>query len=431
MGELKKVQRPKGTSDLLPEELERWHFLEKRAREVFERYQFSEIRTPLFEHYEVFARTVGNSSDIVVKEMYDFYDKGERHIALRPEGTASIVRAFVENKLFGPEHRKPYKVYYMGPMFRYERPQAGRLRQFHQLGVEVFGSDNPATDVEIIAMLMDFFQFLGLKKIKLVINSLGDKEIRVSYREALISFLEQHASNLSQDSQRRLHENPLRVLDSKNKKDKEIVAGAPSILDYLNEESSQYFKTVTQMLDKLEIAYEVDPNMVRGLDYYNHTIFEVMSSVFDGAQTTIAAGGRYNELVEYFGGPETPGIGFGIGCERLLLTMDAEKIVIPAKKPLDVYIVTMGEETNLESLKLVQAIRQAGYSVERDFLNRKAKAQFKTADKMQARLIITIGENELADGVANVKNAKKCKEVSVPLQQMYKDFTEIYRKLVR
>ncbi|MDR1013095.1 MAG: histidine--tRNA ligase, partial [Lactobacillales bacterium] len=377
---LKKAQRPKGTSDLLPEKLEKWHFLEKNAQEVFAKYHFFEIRTPLFEHYEVFARTVGESSDIISKEMYDFYDKGNRHIALRPEGTASIVRAFVENKLFAPEHQKPYKVYYMGPMFRYERPQAGRFRQFHQLGAEAFGCDSPAIDVEIIVMLIDFLKCLKLKKLKLVVNSLGDKESRASYKKALISFLEPYAEKLSPDSKLRLHENPLRVLDSKDKKDQTIVANAPSILDYLNEESNQYFKAVTSMLDELEIFYEVNPNMVRGLDYYNHIIFEVMGEAFDKVQTTIAAGGRYNDLVEYFNGPQTSGVGFGIGIERLLLTMDAEKINIPAKKSLDVYVVTVGEKIDLESLKLMQAIRKAGYSIDRDFLNRKVKAQFKAAD---------------------------------------------------
>ncbi|MDR0614591.1 MAG: histidine--tRNA ligase [Lactobacillales bacterium] len=430
MGELKKVQRPKGASDLLPEELKKWQYLEQTAREVFEKYQFFELRTPLFEHYEVFARTVGGTSDIVSKEMYDFYDKGDRHIALRPEGTAGVVRAFVENKLFGPEHKKPYKVYYMGPMFRYERPQAGRMRQFHQLGVEAFGSDNPAVDVETIAMLMDFLKRLGLKHTKLVINSLGDKESRASYRKALIAFLEPQMEKLSENSRRRLHENPLRVLDSKDKKDQKIVASAPSILEYLNEESRQYFATVTNMLEELEIPYEIDSNMVRGLDYYNHTIFELMSDKINGAQTTIAAGGRYNNLVEYFGGPETPGVGFGIGVERLLLTMDAEEVDLPVKKTLDVYIVTVGEEANLKSLKLVQAIRQAGYSANRDFLRRKAKAQFKTADKEQAKLIMTIDASKLTAKVVNIKNAKTRKEVSVPLQQVYENFAEIYKKLV-
>ncbi|MDR1521498.1 MAG: histidine--tRNA ligase [Streptococcaceae bacterium] len=430
MEELKKIQRPKGTSDLLPEKLEKWHFLEKKAREVFEKYQFFEIRTPLFEYYEVFARTVGDSSDILSKEMYDFYDKGNRHIALRPEGTASIVRAFVENKLFAPEHKKPYKVYYIGPMFRYERPQAGRLRQFHQLGVEAFASDNPAADVETIAMLIDFLKSLGLKQIKLVVNSLGDKKDCTSYKKALISFLEPYKNELSYDSLRRLHKNPLRVLDSKDKKDQKIVANAPLILDYLNKESKQYFKTVTRMLDALKISYEINPNMVRGLDYYNHTIFEVMSYAFNGGQATIAAGGRYNELVEYFDGPKISGVGFSIGIERLLLTMKTEEITAPAKKKLDVYIVTIGEKANFESLKLLQVARYAGYSADRDFLNRKAKAQFKTADKMQAKLIIVIGENELAAKVVNIKNAKTRKEVSVPLHQIYDNFVEIYEKLV-
>lgn len=258
-------QRPKGTNDILPGESEKWQTIEQTARKLFNQYQFHEIRTPIFEHIEVISRSVGDTTDIVTKEMYDFHDKGDRHITLRPEGTAPIVRSFVENKLFGPEHQKPYKVYYMGPMFRYERPQKGRLRQFHQIGVEVFGSDNPATDVETMAMALQFFRELGIKDLRLVINSLGDQETRTAYRQALIDYLTPFKEQLSADSNRRLLENPLRVLDSKDEKDKAVVAGAPSILDYLSETAQKHFEAVTKMLDALNIAYEIDSNMVRGL----------------------------------------------------------------------------------------------------------------------------------------------------------------------
>ncbi|MDR0921893.1 MAG: histidine--tRNA ligase [Lactobacillales bacterium] len=424
------LQRPKGTNDILPGVSEKWRFIEDTARLVFSDYQYSEIRTPMFEHYEVISRSVGDTTDIVSKEMYDFYDKGERHVTLRPEGTAPVVRSYVENKLYGPEHVKPYKVYYMGPMFRYERPQAGRLRQFHQIGVEAFGSENPATDVESIAMAMDFFHQLGIQKIQLVINTLGNKESRAAYRQALIDFLEPHFEELSEDSKRRLHENPLRVLDSKDKKDKVVVENAPSILDYLDEESSQHFEQVKTLLEALNIEYVIDTNMVRGLDYYNHTIFEIMSDAIGNTQTTIAAGGRYDSLVEYFGGPETPGFGFAMGIERVLLTLEAEGVEIPTGNELDIYVVGLGEAVNVESLKLVQSIRKQGYSADRDFLNRKAKAQFKTVDKLGAKLVVTIGESELEEGIVKIKNAKTREEKSYSLEEVYTNFDAIYDELM-
>ena len=424
-------QRPKGTNDILPGESEKWQTIEQTARKLFNQYQFHEIRTPIFEHIEVISRSVGDTTDIVTKEMYDFHDKGDRHITLRPEGTAPIVRSFVENKLFGPEHQKPYKVYYMGPMFRYERPQKGRLRQFHQIGVEVFGSDNPATDVETMAMALQFFRELGIKDLRLVINSLGDQETRTAYRQALIDYLTPFKEQLSAYSNRRLLENPLRVLDSKDEKDKAVVAGAPSILDYLSETAQKHFEAVTKMLDALNIAYEIDSNMVRGLDYYTHTIFEIMSDDPKmGAQSTICAGGRYNQLVAELGGPETAGFGFAMGFERLLMILEAQGITLAAQKPLNVYVVSLGEATNIEALQIVQSIRQAGFSAERDVMNRKAKAQFKTADKLNAQLVLTIGETELANGVVNVKNLATRVEKAYPLTQIQTQFETVYQEMM-
>ena len=426
-----KYQRPKGTNDILPGESEKWQFVEKTARLLFKDYQFDEIRTPLFEHIEVISRSVGDTSDIVTKEMYDFYDKGDRHITLRPEGTAPIVRSFVENKLYGPEFPKPYKVYYTGPMFRYERPQKGRLRQFHQIGVECFGSKNPATDVEIMAMALAFFEQLGISDLRLVINTLGDSETRVSYRQALIEYLTPFEEQLSADSKRRLHENPLRVLDSKDKKDKEIVANAPQILDYLTAESKTHFETVIAMLDALDIVYEVDSNMVRGLDYYTHTIFEIMhDSDALGTQSTICAGGRYDNLIEEFGGESTPGFGFGIGIERVLLTLDSEGIELPTIDTIDAYVVHLGEETNVEALKLVQAIRNAGFSADRDYMGRKAKAQFKSADKAKARLVVTIGDSELAEQQVKIKNMATRVEATYPLAKIYDEFATVYDEMI-
>lgn len=424
-------QRPKGTNDILPGESEKWQTIEQTARKLFNQYQFHEIRTPIFEHIEVISRSVGDTTDIVTKEMYDFHDKGDRHITLRPEGTAPIVRSFVENKLFGPEHQKPYKVYYMGPMFRYERPQKGRLRQFHQIGVEVFGSDNPATDVETMAMALQFFRELGIKDLRLVINSLGDQETRTAYRQALIDYLTPFKEQLSADSNRRLLENPLRVLDSKDEKDKAVVAGAPSILDYLSETAQKHFEAVTKMLDALNITYEIDSNMVRGLDYYTHTIFEIMSDDPKmGAQSTICAGGRYNQLVAELGGPETAGFGFAMGFERLLMILEAQGITLAAQKPLNAYVVSLGEATNIEALQIVQSIRQAGFSAERDVMNRKAKAQFKTADKLNAQLVLTIGETELANGVVNVKNLATRVEKAYPLTQIQTQFETVYQEMM-
>ena len=425
-------QRPKGTNDILPGESEKWQTIEQTARKLFDQYQFHEIRTPIFEHIEVISRSVGDTTDIVTKEMYDFHDKGDRHITLRPEGTAPIVRSFVENKLFGPEHQKPYKVYYMGPMFRYERPQKGRLRQFHQIGVEVFGSDNPATDVETMAMALQFFRELGIKDLRLVINSLGDQETRTAYRQALIDYLTPFKEQLSADSNRRLLENPLRVLDSKDEKDKAVVDGAPSILDYLSETAQKHFEAVTKMLDALNIAYEIDSNMVRGLDYYTHTIFEIMSDDPKmGAQSTICAGGRYNQLVAELGGPETAGFGFAMGFERLLMILEAQGITLAAQKPLNAYVVSLGEATNIEALQIVQSIRQAGFSAERDVMNRKAKAQFKTADKLNAQLVLTIGETELANGVVNVKNLATRVEKAYPLTQIQTQFETVYQEMMQ
>ena len=423
-------QRPKGTNDILPGESEKWQFIEETARLLFRDYQYQEVRTPIFEHYEVISRSVGDTTDIVSKEMYDFYDKGDRHVTLRPEGTAPVVRAFVENKLYGPEYPKPFKAFYMGPMFRYERPQKGRLRQFHQIGVEAFGSSNPATDVESMAMALDFFKQLGIQEVRLVINSLGDKETRTAYRQALIDYLEPHVAELSEDSQRRLHENPLRVLDSKDKRDKQFVADAPSILDYLSESARVHFEAVKEMLTALGIPFEVDSNMVRGLDYYTHTIFEIMSDAPGmGAQATICAGGRYDHLVAELGGVDTPAFGFAMGIERLLLTLESEGIVLPALNELDAYVVGLGEATNVESLKLLQAIRNFGFSADRDFMNRKAKAQFKSADKAGAKLVLTIGENELAEGVVNIKGMASREEKAFPLAEVYDRFDEIYDEM--
>lgn len=424
-----KLQKPKGTQDILPGEAAKWQYLENVARETFKKYHYGEIRTPMFEHYEVISRSVGDTTDIVTKEMYDFHDKGDRHITLRPEGTAPVVRSFVENKLFAPEVQKPVKLYYIGSMFRYERPQAGRLREFHQIGVECFGSANPASDVETIAMASHLFETLGIKDMTLHLNSLGNPSSRAAYRQALIDYLTPMREQLSKDSQRRLDENPLRVLDSKEVEDKVAVENAPSILDYLDEESKAHFEAVQEMLTTLNIPFVIDTNMVRGLDYYNHTIFEFMAKV-EGSDLTICAGGRYDGLVSYFDGPETPGFGFGLGLERLLLILEKQGITLPIEEPMEVYLAVLGEAANSKALALVQAIRKQGFTAERDYLGRKIKAQFKSADSFNAKTIITLGESEVETGKVIIKNNQTREEMEVSLEEITSNFATIMEKLV-
>ncbi|HEN0295737.1 histidine--tRNA ligase [Streptococcus agalactiae] len=423
-----KLQKPKGTQDILPGESAKWQYVENVIRNLFKQYHYDEIRTPMFEHYEVISRSVGDTTDIVTKEMYDFHDKGDRHITLRPEGTAPVVRSYVENKLFAPEVQKPTKMYYIGSMFRYERPQAGRLREFHQVGVECFGSNNPATDVETIAMGHHLFEDLGIKNVKLHLNSLGSPESRQAYRQALIDYLTPIREQLSKDSQRRLNENPLRVLDSKEPEDKLAVENAPSILDYLDESSQAHFDAVCHMLDALNIPYIIDTNMVRGLDYYNHTIFEFITEIEDN-ELTICAGGRYDGLVSYFGGPETPAFGFGLGLERLLLILGKQGIPLPIENTIDLYIAVLGSEANLAALDLAQSIRHQGFKVERDYLGRKIKAQFKSADTFNAKVIMTLGSSEVDLREVSLKNNQTRQEVKVSFENIKTGFSSVLKQL--
>lgn len=424
-----KLQKPKGTQDILPEESAKWQYVENFARKTFEKYHYGEIRTPMFEHYEVISRSVGDTTDIVTKEMYDFYDKGERHITLRPEGTAPVVRSYVENKLFAPEVQKPVKWYYIGSMFRYERPQAGRLREFHQIGVEAFGSSNPATDVETIAMAYQLFKDLGIKDLTLHLNSLGNTSSRQAYRQALIDYLRPMRDQLSKDSQRRLEENPLRVLDSKEKEDQIAVENAPSILDFLDEESQAHFDEVRALLEILDIPYVVDTNMVRGLDYYNHTIFEFITTINQTA-LTLCAGGRYDSLVDYFGGPETPGFGFGLGLERLLMILDKQGIELPIETDMDLYIAVLGNKANRKALELVQAVRNQGFIAERDYLNRKIKAQFKSADSFRAKTILTLGDSEIETEQVTIKNNTTRQEIIASFDELTTDFASVISRLL-
>ncbi|WP_433743366.1 histidine--tRNA ligase [Falsibacillus pallidus] len=419
------IQIPRGTQDILPGEVEKWQFIEQKAKELCEKFNYKEIRTPIFEHTELFLRSVGDTTDIVQKEMYSFEDRGGRDITLRPEGTASVARSYIENKMYG-DANQPVKLYYNGPMFRYERPQAGRFRQFVQFGVEALGSQDPAIDAEVISLAMSLYKEAGLKSLKLVINSLGDQESRKAHRDALIKHFEPRISEFCSDCQNRLEKNPLRILDCKKDRDHELMATAPSILEYLNEESKQYFGKVQSYLTALGIEFEVDPTLVRGLDYYNHTAFEIMSNAEGfGAITTLCGGGRYNGLIQEIGGPETPGIGFGMSIERLLAAVEAEGAVLPYESKMDCFFVSLGEEAKDKTVELLFKLRQAGYSAEKDYLDRKIKAQFKAADRVNARFVAVLGEDELKANKINVKNMETGDQQELTLD----DFVSAFQQL--
>jgi histidyl-tRNA synthetase len=416
------IQIPRGTQDILPGEVEKWQLIESKARELCEKFQYKEIRTPIFEHTELFTRSVGETTDVVQKEMYTFEDRGGRSVTLRPEGTASTVRSFVQHKMYG-DPNQPVKLYYMGPMFRYERPQAGRFRQFVQFGVEALGSKDPAIDAEVIALAMSIYQSLGLNKLKLIINSLGDQESRLAHRSALMQHFQPRISEFCQDCQNRLEKNPMRILDCKKDREHELMASAPSIIDYLNDESKAYFEKVQQYLTDLDIQFVVDPNLVRGLDYYNHTAFEIMSDAEGfGAITTLCGGGRYNGLTQEIGGPETPGIGFAFSIERFIAALQAEKVDLPIKNELDCYFVSLGEQAQDYTVKLLQSLRLAGFSAERDYLNRKLKAQMKAADRLNAKFVAILGEDELKANKINVKIMESGEQRELNLENFITEF---------
>ncbi|WP_239752551.1 histidine--tRNA ligase [Mammaliicoccus sp. J-M40] len=400
------INIPRGTQDILPKDSYKWQYIENKLHELMKIYNYKEIRTPIFESTDLFSRGVGDSTDVVQKEMYTFKDKGDRSLTLRPEGTASVVRSFIENKMQGNANQ-PVKLYYTGPMFRYERKQKGRYRQFVQFGVEAIGSENPAIDVEIIAMLVHIYQSFGLKNLKLVINSIGDAESRADYSKALQEHFEPVIDTFCQDCQNRLYTNPMRILDCKVDRDKEAVKNAPKITEYLNDYSKSYFEEVKTLLDEIGIEYEIDSNLVRGLDYYTHTAFEVMSNAEGfGAITTLCGGGRYNGLLELLDGPKETGIGFALSIERLLLALEAEGIEIEQEDSIDLFIATMGEQADHYSVELLNKLRLAGISCDKDYLSRKLKGQMKQADRLNATYTIVIGEDELQKEQVEVKNMK-------------------------
>lgn len=393
--------RPRGTNDILPGEVEKWQFLEAQIRKICHDYGYKEIRMPIFEHTELFLRGVGDSTDIVEKEMYTFFDRGNRSITLRPEGTAPAVRAYLENKLYaGPQ---PVKLFYIGPMFRYDRPQAGRFRQFHQFGIEVFGSHDPAVDAEVMAMSMDFYGRLGLEDLELHLNSVGCPDCRPVLRQELQEFYRPHQGRLCKNCLQRFDKNPLRLLDCKESNCREIGAGAPDTINCLCQECSSHFDLVKKNLDMLGISYVLNRRLVRGLDYYTHTAFEIMAPEI-GAQSSIGGGGRYNRLIETCGGPPAPGIGFALGMERIIMAMDRQGYNVPVVTGVEVYVVTAGEIASLEAVKLLKRLRTAGISADKDYMGRSLKAQMKFAGKSGARYSLILGEEEINKGVVVIRD---------------------------
>ncbi|MGC9597373.1 histidine--tRNA ligase [Staphylococcus epidermidis] len=417
------IKMPRGTQDILPQDSAKWRYIENRLHTLMELYNYKEIRTPIFESTELFARGVGDSTDVVQKEMYTFKDKGDRSLTLRPEGTAAVVRSYIEHKMQS-EPNQPIKLYYNGPMFRYERKQKGRYRQFNQFGVEAIGAENPSIDAEILAMVMHIYESFGLKHLKLVINSIGDSESRKEYNEALVKHFEPVIDTFCSDCQSRLHTNPMRILDCKIDRDKEAVKNAPRITDYLNNDSKSYYEQVKLHLDNLNISYVEDPNLVRGLDYYTHTAFELMidNPEYDGAITTLCGGGRYNGLLQLLDGPDETGIGFALSIERLLMALDEEGISLDVSEDFDLFVVTMGEDADRYAVKLINDLRRNGIKVDKDYLNRKIKGQMKQADRLNAKYTVVIGDQELENNEIGVKNMISGESENVQLDELVNYF---------
>lgn len=411
------ITKPKGCHDIYGKEAKKWQYVNKLIESIMEKYNYDYIRTPIFESSELFHRGMGETTDVVTKETYDFTDRGDRKMTLRPEGTAGVVRSYVENKLYGEPG--PVKLYYNGTMYRYERPQSGRDREFTQFGVEVLGSDDPMVDAEVISIPVVLFATLGLKGVKVKINSLGDKESRDNYREALIEYFKPHITELCEDCQDRLMKNPLRILDCKVDKDNEILKNAPKTLDYLNEESKERFEKVKSYLDELGIDYEVDSNLVRGLDYYNHTVFEIEASVEGfGSNNVLAGGGRYNGLVNLLGGPVTSCIGFACGIGRIVQALTLEDVKLPIKEDLEVYVMYVSDTEKKYASSLVQYLRGNGFRVDTDYGNRSMKAQFKQADRLNSKYLIILNDEDLKNDEVKIKNNKTKKEDLVSIDYL-------------
>ncbi|WP_441361437.1 histidine--tRNA ligase [Acholeplasma laidlawii] len=413
----------KGTYDVLPTEAENWVALEAYVRQLFKTYNYGEIRTPMMEYSNVIHRET-ELSDMVIKETYNFKDKSDRDLTLRPEGTAGVIRSYVENKLYA--QAGVTKLYYMGPNFRYERPQKGRFRQFMQFGCEVLGSNEPSIDAEVIELAYETIYRLGLKQVSVKLNSLGDDDSKINYRQALIDFLTPVKDKLSKDSQERLTNNPLRILDSKDPADIELIKDAPLPLDYLNETSKKHFEAVLELLNLMNIPYEIDKKLVRGLDYYAHTVFEIHATIKGfGAQNALGGGGRYQNLVKELGGPDTPGIGYAFGMERLLSALEQEGIALTSPKQLDVYFITFDQQSRKKAIELQHHLRSENILSDIDHLNRGFKPQLKEALRYDSKYIIIIGENELNNNVVQLKNTKTEEQVEVSMDTLTDTLKEL------
>ena len=407
---------PRGTKDITPKDVYKWHYVEKKFREICALYGYEEIRTPIFEHTEVFARSVGDTTDVVQKEMYSFTDRGDRQLSLKPEGTAGVIRSFIENKMYADT--QPTKLYYITPCFRYERPQAGRQRQFHQFGIEVLGSDGPSVDAEVISLAVQFFNEMGLNNLSVNINSVGCPTCREEYNRKLKEYLDKKVDVLCETCLERKDKNPMRVIDCKNPHCKENLQDIPFMIDHLCEDCKDHFDKLQTYLKEMDINYVVDKTIVRGLDYYKKTAFEIISNDI-GSQSTVCGGGRYDGLVEMLGGPKgISGIGFALGAERLLLTLENNNIEIENPKSTDIYIATIGDAAKTKSFKLIKDLRTNHISADNDHLDKSLKAQFKYSDKLNAKYTVVIGDDELANDTATLKNMKTSEQTTIKLSEL-------------
>ena len=412
----------KGTQDTLPSESYKIQFVEQSVLEIAKNYGYKEIRVPVFEHTELFQRGVGDTTDVVQKEMYTFEDKGGRSITLRPEGTAGVVRSYIEHGLFN--EAQPQKVCYLISCYRYEKPQAGRLREFHQFGCECFGTASPAADAELISLVNDIFAFLDVKNLKIQINSIGCPECRKNYHKALQEYFESKKDELCGTCLGRLERNPMRILDCKSPVCSDIAKDAPKVTDYLCDECDDHFKKTQQYLDAMNIPYEVNPSIVRGLDYYTKTVFEFVSTEI-GAQGTVCGGGRYDGLVEEIGGNHTPALGFAMGMERLLMLMEAQGIEFPAEDKCDLYIASMGENATLKASQIAADVRGNGMHAQFDIVGRSVKAQMKYANKIGAAYTVVLGDSEIEAGVAKVKNMSDGSETEMNIDDIAEEIMRL------
>lgn len=409
------TKAPRGTKDILPQETYKWHYVESVVRELCREFGYKEIRTPSFEHTELVQRGVGETTDIVQKEMYTFEDRGGRSLTLKPEGTAPAVRAFIEHSLYS--EAQPTKMYYITPVFRYERPQAGRLREHHQFGIEAFGCADSSADAEVISVAMAFLERLGVKNLNVNINSLGCPECRKKYNDALQEYFKQNLSDLCDTCQDRYERNPLRILDCKNPSCIKIGEGAPVIIDYICQDCQTHFNKLKDELEILQIPYVVDPHIVRGLDYYTRTVFEIISEDI-GAKSTVCGGGRYDNLIEECGGPSMPSVGFGLGIERLLLTLESNGVVIPDAEAPVLFIAALGENAKLQSSKIINMLRKERIACSRDIMTRSLKAQMKYANNIKAKYCMVLGDNELNENKAKLKNMESGEEEEIQLNNI-------------